>query len=57
MYYKKREQSKKVIKRIMRHKRTRYHNDAALFHEDSYSDERKRTKAVLKHAMLRKTDT
>jgi len=52
MYYKKREQSKKVIKRIMRHKRTRYHNDAALFGEESYSDPRKRTKALRKRDSL-----
>ena len=48
MYFNKREQSKKVQKRIMRRKRTRYHNDAGLFSEDSYSALRKRTKALLK---------
>jgi Cu/Zn superoxide dismutase len=56
MYYKKREQSKKVMKRIMRHKRTRYQNDAALFHEDRYSSPRKRTKSLLKRSLLVHSD-
>ena len=35
MYYKKKEYSKKVKKRILRHKRIRYHNDAYLFDYDN----------------------
>jgi hypothetical protein len=43
MYYRAKNVPKKVKQRIMRHKRTRYHNDAALFNEESYSTPRKRT--------------
>jgi len=50
MYYKKREQSDKVKKRILRRNRTRYHNDAALFKEEAYSAPRKRTKALLRRS-------
>jgi len=56
MYYKSKNYPKKVLKRIMRHKRTRYHNDAALFHEDSYSTPRKRTKALLKRDLLNQSE-
>ena len=56
MYYKKKDYPKKVLKRIMRHKRTRYHNDAALFNEDSYSDDRKRTKALRGRDLMMKLE-
>lgn len=48
MYYRAKLYSTKVQKRIMRHKRTRYHNEAVLFSEESYSSPRKRTNALRK---------
>jgi hypothetical protein len=57
MYYKTKNYPKKILKRIMRHKRTRYHNDTALFNEDSYSAPRKRTKSLRKRDMLAGLDT
>jgi hypothetical protein len=38
--------SKKVLKRIARHKRVRYHNDAALFPDDTATVDRKRRASV-----------
>ncbi len=46
MFYRQKNYPTKVMKRILRHKRTRYHNDAALFHESTYSSPRKRTSAL-----------
>ncbi len=50
MKYSKKQFPKKVLKRIARHKRTRYHNDAALFEDDvpPRLRTRKRNKALRK---------
>ena len=40
--------SNKIKSRIMRHKRVRYHNDAALFPDDTQSIDRKRRKSLKK---------
>jgi hypothetical protein len=53
MFYHQQKDSPKVRKRILRHKRTRYHNDAALFNESSYSTSRKRTKSLTKRTLLK----
>lgn len=52
MYYKENNYPKKVQKRINRHKRTRYHNDAALFNEDTYDAPRKRTKSLMNRDLI-----
>lgn len=48
MYYRAKQYSAKVKKRILRHKRTRYHNDAALFPDDTNDYDRKRRKSLKK---------
>jgi hypothetical protein len=53
MFYHQQKDSPKVRKRILRHKRTRHHNDAALFNESSYSTSRKRTKSLIKRTLLK----
>jgi hypothetical protein len=53
MFYHQQKDLPKVRKRILRHKRTRYHNDAALFNESSYSTSRKRTKSLIKRTLLK----
>lgn len=46
MYYRSKKYPTKVKKRIMRHKRTRYHNDAALFPDNTMAYDRKRRKSL-----------
>ena len=48
MKYNKKIISNKIKSRIMRHKRVRYHNDAALFPNDTQSIDRKRRKSLKK---------
>ena len=48
MKYNKKIISNKIKSRIMRHKRVRYHNDAALFPDDTQSIDRKRRKSLKK---------
>jgi len=52
MYYRAKKLSKTAMKRIMRHKRVRYHNDAALFPDDNLLTDRKR-RASLKNNNLK----
>lgn len=48
MNYASKPTSKKVQSRIARHKRVRYHNDAALFPDDTPQIDRKRRKSLKK---------
>ena len=48
MKYNKKIISNKIKSIIMRHKRVRYHNDAALFPDDTQSIDRKRRKSLKK---------
>ncbi len=52
MYYRAKQYSKKVSKRILRHKRVRYHNDAKLFPDDTTSYDRKRRKSLKKDRLI-----
>lgn len=49
MYYNSKDYPKKVKKRIMRHRRIRYHNDAYLF---DYENSRKNKRSYRKKIIL-----
>ena len=50
MNYNKKNIPGRIRSRILRHKRVRYHNDAALFPDDTQKIDRKRRKALKKSA-------
>ncbi len=56
MYYRAKEYTKKVKQRILRHKRTRYHNDAYLSPDDTKSYDRKKRASSKKQINQKKLE-